>query len=470
MWHSPPQTWIEPGSEVETADYIIFTDGHGNYYAKSGWNGSLMFSSTDAATVIQSAINSLTSGGKVFIKAGTYELNGKTITVTQPLVIAGEGSQTVLQSGTIQVSYGGAWNYRFFIYDIRLRGTQKLLILDQTIQSVIERVFFDRPSFVADTPVLHLHDSVSVKVMHCMFENYQMQSILIDGPGTYGIPTHIIAENDFGTAGGTLPTYTQIATIFINDASQTGNIIAFNTFYLRAESVFIYSVANRQIIIGNTGGCLGQNAYVIDLLGGRNVITGNHIFALNTAKGSIRLRYASGAEYNVISNNYIEGAGIEVHCNLNEIGANVIYVSTNGLVTDGVYQNIYGNIFQAGTSGLTGIQDTGDYNQVVGNVFRDWATPISYTGTHEYIANNYGYNPQPTTTVSLVASATTTIGPYVYPVQVILSSPSNAIGVSITRAGTNTALPIQSSYYLAPGDTLSVTEGTTAQTAYVTPQ
>jgi hypothetical protein len=52
---------------------------------------------------------------------------------------------------------------------------------------------------------------------------------------------------------------------------------------------------------------------------------------------------------------------------------------------------------------------------------------------------------------------------------VILSAPSGATGVSLNRRGTSTPLPIQSSYILYPGDTLSVTEGATEQTAYIVP-
>jgi hypothetical protein len=85
------------------------------------------------------------------------------------------------------------------------------------------------------------------------------------------------------------------------------------------------------------------------------------------------------------------------------------------------------------------------------------------------VIKNQGYNPPQPSIVSVAANATTTIGPYLYDVQVILSAPGNATGVSLTRAGTSTALPIQSSYMLYAGDTLSITEGATAQTAYVVP-
>ena len=50
----------------EVASYIIFTDG-ARYYAKNGLTGRIDFSGTDAATVIQNAVNS-TKNGRVFVR------------------------------------------------------------------------------------------------------------------------------------------------------------------------------------------------------------------------------------------------------------------------------------------------------------------------------------------------------------------------------------------------------------------
>jgi hypothetical protein len=108
-------------------------------------------------------------------------------------------------------------------------------------------------------------------------------------------------------------------------------------------------------------------------------------------------------------------------------------------------------------------------SELIGNTFINCTTPVYNGGRFNIVRGNIGVDPQPVTTVNIPANATTTIGPYPYPVQVILSAPQNATNVKLTRSGTTTSLPIQSSYSLYPGDTLSVTEGTTAQTAYVIP-
>ncbi len=72
-----PSTIIEAGSNVDTASYIIFQDSE-KVYAKNGMTGKIEFHGSDASGVIQSVINALsTTGGKIFIKAGTYILSTK---------------------------------------------------------------------------------------------------------------------------------------------------------------------------------------------------------------------------------------------------------------------------------------------------------------------------------------------------------------------------------------------------------
>ena len=68
--------------------------------AKNGSTGQIEFSGSDAATVIQSAINALTSGGKIFIKRGYYYLSSS-LTIpsgAHPIILEGEGYSTQLKS------------------------------------------------------------------------------------------------------------------------------------------------------------------------------------------------------------------------------------------------------------------------------------------------------------------------------------------------------------------------------------
>ena len=79
---------------VVEPSYIIFQDGN-IVYAKNGRTGAIEFSSSDASSVIQQAINALPNGGKIFIKAGTYYIS-KAIVLANNVEIAGEGWNTKL--------------------------------------------------------------------------------------------------------------------------------------------------------------------------------------------------------------------------------------------------------------------------------------------------------------------------------------------------------------------------------------
>jgi hypothetical protein len=69
--------------------YLIWTSGT-NVYAKNGLTGQIEFSGTDAATVIQSAINALgTTGGEIFIKAGEYVIKS-VLTIPGHISLIGE--------------------------------------------------------------------------------------------------------------------------------------------------------------------------------------------------------------------------------------------------------------------------------------------------------------------------------------------------------------------------------------------
>jgi len=74
---------------VVEPSYIIFQES-GKVYAKNGRTGQIEFSDADVATVIQSAINTLTNGGKIVIKSGYYELLN-TIQLHAGISIEGEG-------------------------------------------------------------------------------------------------------------------------------------------------------------------------------------------------------------------------------------------------------------------------------------------------------------------------------------------------------------------------------------------
>src|SRR5437879_1245059 len=62
------------GTQLSTASYIIYYQD--NFYAQNGTTGSIDYSGTDAATVIQAAIDILSNGGGLIVlRRGIYPLS-----------------------------------------------------------------------------------------------------------------------------------------------------------------------------------------------------------------------------------------------------------------------------------------------------------------------------------------------------------------------------------------------------------
>lgn len=90
------------GNPAQGATYVIFKDDS-NIKARNGTTGHIDYSGTDAATVIQAAIDALGSnGGKIYIAKGQYEIRS-TLTITESSITlegAIEGSD-IYGGGTI---------------------------------------------------------------------------------------------------------------------------------------------------------------------------------------------------------------------------------------------------------------------------------------------------------------------------------------------------------------------------------
>lgn len=85
-----------PKMEIRQATYIIFGADYNKdgimdeIYAINGQTGNIEFSGINASSVIQDAINALTNGGKIFIKAGSYKLTSKLLISKRHIAIEGE--------------------------------------------------------------------------------------------------------------------------------------------------------------------------------------------------------------------------------------------------------------------------------------------------------------------------------------------------------------------------------------------
>lgn len=91
---------IEPLSFAQEASYVIRVDGT-TIQAINGSTGKIDYSGTDASTVIQSAIDVLgTTGGKIFIKEGSYMLSS-TLILDVKISLIGENRGSTILTGTV---------------------------------------------------------------------------------------------------------------------------------------------------------------------------------------------------------------------------------------------------------------------------------------------------------------------------------------------------------------------------------
>lgn len=93
---------ISSGIYPGAASYTVYREGD-TYYAKNAY-GAIEFSGADAATVIQSAINAVSSGGKIFIKNGVYGSSPSFIDLNDNIVLEGESvTQTIFNSISFRI-------------------------------------------------------------------------------------------------------------------------------------------------------------------------------------------------------------------------------------------------------------------------------------------------------------------------------------------------------------------------------
>jgi hypothetical protein len=117
--------------------FLIFADGS-MIYAENCDTGVIAYSGTVASTIVNEAINALTSGGRIFIKAGTYVFTTTPIslptgdeaaigtTSNSNIELYGEGNSTILRAGTnmngaiLGVANVGGW----YVHDLQVDGNR----------------------------------------------------------------------------------------------------------------------------------------------------------------------------------------------------------------------------------------------------------------------------------------------------------------------------------------------------------
>ena len=296
---------IEPGSFQTEASYVIFTDGT-TIYARNGTTGAIDYSGTNAASVINSALSALTSGGKIFLKAATYEI-GTTIYLKDFITLSGENHYATVLKATAAITVldtpftGGYVNQYIVIENLMVDGNG---IATKGIHFPVWRGRIrnvEVRSVAGDS--IHIEGNV----------NSAIENVIED------VVTQNVGMTTAGSAGIRLGT------------KATDNII--RRHIARDSDYGVY--------VGAAG----------------NIITNSHYYGLN--KNCI---YIAPVEYVQIVNNYIEGSG--EHCIFVAAGQHKSLLIADNVFTGEHYvNNTYDAIYFDGASGNWALGGT-----VIGNV------------------------------------------------------------------------------------------------------
>jgi hypothetical protein len=406
------------------ASYIVFQKG-GQCYAKNGMTGHIEFGPGDAGTVIQSAINALTNGGKIFIKDGTYTLNSP-LTVRANVGLVGEGKNTVLyypsQTPNINVvTLSGDYS---FIDNLAVKATRgwapayfALVKPQGNFTKVIN-------CYLSDSP----YDGIiPMNGKNILIANNVIEGMDDDGINPSSASDHITIANNLikNTIGSGIhlarnpgSLYATVVGNVISNAGNDGGISIYNSSDITiignviTDSVhgiaFLYGTCENISIIGNK---INATTYGITASVGNNIaIIGNQITA---GAYGVNL-YASNI---LIKGNMFTGGTRGVYTNANNvsvIGNQVRNVTEYGIVLSGGtsynYGEVIGNLVDASVSqasiflymnyvrvaenialnaAVYSINEAGGDNNVI--EYNTVDKPISKVGVNTVVRGNKGF-------------------------------------------------------------------------------
>jgi hypothetical protein len=278
--------------------------------------------------VIQSAVNALgTAGGKIFIKAGTYNISS-TIYVRSNVQIIGEGISTVLvQSGNIDLikTYGfeSATQQNYIgIMNLELLGQKGTYSGSAIVGYFWRATFYNVHIFTFSGDGINLYQNNN-EIINCWIND-------LDGYGLrIGTPDNRIIGNYVGG--------TKYAVLLYGNANQfIGNHVG---CYRLSGSIGILVQGTENTIMGNMIDQPGRQAILLEgrwKLVKRNQIIGNYIYEAssesNAAYHAITLRPLTyGVQRNIIIGNTFrsEYTNKPGYCILEELGADYNYIAYN---------------------------------------------------------------------------------------------------------------------------------------------
>jgi len=326
--------------------------------------GQILFYSTNAGAVINHAIGNLTSGGTIFIKAGTYTFTTAPIifgsqeaaigsTSINNIELYGEGNATILSAGTnLNAGIIGVYGVKnWYIHDLQIDGNRAnqnnkgngntpLVGIDIFFGSnnVIEHCFVHDDK----TYGIQAWDTGSLKILNNWIINNNANGILTSGGSDILVQGNMVnGASDVGISMG-------------GSKDQTA-------YSLTCED---NTVENVNLGISPFGTLTGVGIYIGDMGAvTQATVIGNVVFDISD-EGI----FTSATFYNqdlTIANNVIYDSVVGL-----SIGK-----GSDTTITGNVISNIY-----SATSGLAGvtISDTASTLTFSGNTIRDVTTPNGY--------------------------------------------------------------------------------------------
>ena len=365
-WHSPPNMVVQQGSGVESVDYIIFgvdTDGDkiaDEIYAKNGYTGEIEFSGTDAATVIQNAIDALPTysypyGGGTIVIRGTsncfvYEITKK-IVVDKPLRLVGDN-----RYGIVELRAASGLNDR--LLEVYKEG--------EKIWAEISRLWFNgyKNLQTSGDYLIYIRDCYFI-MRDCYVMNAYQTGIYILAQDFHFYNVYVEFCNKYGW--------------YIN-CVQNGQLYSCTAWDNGDAGIFLdgvrWSLVNCRVM-KNKGGTY-HNAGLYIYTASKGQIIGGY-YCENDGPGidlynsdHIQIIGAMVRDNSQYANDTYDGIRIRGNSNHNIVNGCTIFSTLTNKQRYGVYE-----------------QDTADYNLIVGNIIHDNVSGQIYLiGANSVQANN----------------------------------------------------------------------------------
>jgi hypothetical protein len=407
---------------INSPNYIIYLDGTLTK-AYNCETGIIEIVNSVSATVIQYAIDQLTSGGHIYIKQGEYTITAQ-ISVKSDITLTGAGKSTILKAqnslGTPNILFVDTTQSNIIIKDLCIDGN-KANRVDGAVDHQQANIYVAGPDVLIDSCFMINSTRHSVYFGTVTCKRGIMQNCMVKDSGDHGLyvrngpeSIHVLGNIflDCGRAGvrfGPTTAYCIADGNTVNGSGIDGaSDPAFHSYDMAGAGTFShYHIFSNNISIDADGiGFYDQNtgseAHNI-WIGNININSGHYGFSVGGNGISIIGNYCnitgvedgiaiSGNECLITGNRVLDAArrGIGIYGDHNIIANNSIpEAGASGIYVSGNYNIIKSNV--TSVTGFYGIQELGDNNRLFNNDLSGCGTATNLTGTNVHLKGNIGY-------------------------------------------------------------------------------